>query len=85
MPWAGASSINGGVQIDLVNLSDVSLSEDKTSAFLGPGARWGKVYDTLTPLGYTVAGGRDSTVGVGGLMVGGMLLQLVTYEFELIF
>lgn len=73
MPWAGASSISKGIEIDLVNLSAVSLSSDKKSAFLGPGARWGKVYDTLTPLGYAVAGGRDSTVGVGGLILGGML------------
>jgi FAD/FMN-containing dehydrogenase len=72
MPWAGASSISNGVEIDLVNLSSVTVSSDKTVATLGPGARWGKVYDTLTPLGLNVAGGRDSTVGVGGLIVGGL-------------
>jgi FAD/FMN-containing dehydrogenase len=73
MPWAGAASINGGIEIDLVNLSAVTLSSSNATAFLGPGARWGKVYDTLTPLGYGVAGGRDSTVGVGGLILGGRM------------
>jgi FAD/FMN-containing dehydrogenase len=79
MPWAGASSIQNGVQIDMVNMHSVTLSADKTVASILPGARWLEVYDTLTPLGYAVAGGRDSTVGVGGLVIGGGKYYLKLY------
>jgi FAD/FMN-containing dehydrogenase len=40
-------------------------------ASISPAARWGSVYDTLEPLERMVAGGRGSTVGVGGFLLGG--------------
>jgi FAD/FMN-containing dehydrogenase len=72
-PWAGAASFNGGVTIDMAKLNTTTLNHDKTIASIGAGSRWGEVYNTLIPTGYMVAGGRDSTVGVGGLILGGML------------
>lgn len=36
-----------------------------------PGSHWQEVYDTLSPQGVTVAGGRAGTVGVGGFLSGG--------------
>lgn len=38
---------------------------------VGPGATWDLVYGKLDPLGLSVAGGRVSGVGVGGLTLGG--------------
>ncbi len=71
-PWAGAASINGGVTIDMSQIATTTVSSDKTVVSIGAGARWGSVYNTLIPQGLMVAGGRDSTVGVGGLILGGM-------------
>lgn len=72
-PWAGAASFNGGVTIDMAKLDKTTLNHDNTIASIGAGSRWGEVYNTLIPTGYMIAGGRDSTVGVGGLILGGML------------
>lgn len=38
---------------------------------VGPGARWGKVYEVIDPYGVGVIGGRIPNVGVGGLILGG--------------
>lgn len=50
-----------------------STTYDATTkiASVTPGAHWQSVYDTLSPLGVTVAGGRAGTVGVGGFISGG--------------
>ncbi|KXJ88667.1 hypothetical protein Micbo1qcDRAFT_184878 [Microdochium bolleyi] len=68
---AGINNIHRGVTIDLVKLNGVSYSKDSRTTAVGPGAQWGDVYRYLDPLGLAVAGGRDATVGVGGLIVGG--------------
>lgn len=67
----GASNINGGVTIDLVNLNQITVSSDKTQTSIGPGNRWLDVYSYLQPKGLTVIGGRVSDIGVGGLTLGG--------------
>lgn len=41
------------------------------TASIGPGNRWGQVYDRLDPLNITVLGGRVADVGVGGLLLSG--------------
>lgn len=70
--YAGAANIDGsGVTIDLTDMSSVKLSRNRKTAHIGPGASWGKVYETLDPLGVSVAGGRVAQVGVGGLATGG--------------
>lgn len=69
--FKGASNIDEGVTIDLVNLKQITLSADKTQASIGPGNRWLDVYSTLDPLGVSVAGGRVEDIGVGGLTLGG--------------
>ena len=38
---------------------------------IGGGSRWADVYRTLEPFNVTVAGGRASSVGVGGFLTGG--------------
>lgn len=69
--FAGASNIDNGVTIDLINLNQISLSSDKTQVSVGPGNVWYDVYNHLQPHNVTVIGGRVSAIGVGGLTLGG--------------
>ena len=68
---AGASNVEGGVTIDLASLNEVTLVEDETAVWLGPGARWQDVYSALEPYNLVVSGGRVAHVGVGGYVLGG--------------
>ncbi|ROV92195.1 hypothetical protein VMCG_09279 [Cytospora schulzeri] len=71
-PNPGFSSITEpGILIDLSRLDEISVSDDKESVSIGPGQRWGNVYDELDQYGVSVIGGRIPHVGVGGLMLGG--------------
>jgi hypothetical protein len=54
-------------------MKEVNVSTDKRTVSVGPGNRWGEVYDKTEPLGIAVSGGRWGNVGVGGLLTGGML------------
>ncbi|KAK0120328.1 hypothetical protein ONS95_011734 [Cadophora gregata] len=67
----GASNAPGGVTIDLSGINDIDVSEDLESVRIGTGNRWASVYRKLEPLSRTVAGGRNSDVGVGGFVLGG--------------
>ncbi|KAK2801839.1 hypothetical protein FQN50_007584 [Emmonsiellopsis sp. PD_5] len=49
----------------------VDISHYRNTVSVGPGATWGKVYDTLEKYDLTVAGGRVGSVGVAGLILGG--------------
>ncbi|KAI1871528.1 uncharacterized protein JN550_004522 [Neoarthrinium moseri] len=44
---------------------------ENDTASIQPGSRWGQVYRTLEGQGIAVAGGRASSVGVGGFILGG--------------
>ncbi|KAK8008423.1 hypothetical protein PG991_010974 [Apiospora marii] len=70
-PWAGAANVEAGVVVDLQRLNQVIISAVKTTVNVGPGNRWGDVYNVLDPQGLAVTGGRLATVGVGGLVTGG--------------
>lgn len=72
-PNPGWSSIDSGILIDLSNLNGMSISEDRKVFTVGPGARWGQVYEYLDAYDVTVVGGRIPHVGVGGLLLGGSL------------
>jgi len=79
MPWGGSANIDEpGVTIDLGFLNTTTLSEDKQVAHVGPGSRWGPVYDTLSPDGLVVVGGRSEHVGVGGYLLGGKIPQPIS-------
>jgi FAD/FMN-containing dehydrogenase len=69
--FAGASSIEDGITIDLVKMDERKLSDDKKTVAVGPGNRWLDVYDYLTPHNLAVVGGRAASVGIGGLTLGG--------------
>lgn len=55
----------------LEKLNGIKLSDDKTTVTIQPGNRWSSVYAELDKSGLTVTGGRVSTVGTGGLTLGG--------------
>lgn len=64
-----------GIVIDLKNLDQITLSEDKSIASVGSAARWDNVYEELEKHELTVVGGRVAGVGVGGLLLGGTYLR----------
>lgn len=70
MPWAGASNIENGVTIDLSLMNSVTVKPDNIVSVL-PGARWGDVYAETDLHNVAVVGGRASSVGSGGLVIGG--------------
>ncbi|RWA06752.1 hypothetical protein EKO27_g8356 [Xylaria grammica] len=70
-PFSGVNNIEGGVTIDLSRLTWVRFDPETETVDLGPGGLWSDVYNTLAKHGRVVSGGRDGTVGVGGLIMGG--------------
>ncbi|KAJ4359866.1 uncharacterized protein N0V89_000422 [Didymosphaeria variabile] len=70
-PIPGSNDIEDGVTIDLQHMNSTTYNAHTQVASIGPGGRWAGVYSTLEPLGRMVAGGRGSTVGVGGYLIGG--------------
>ena len=72
-PNPGWSNIDStGILIDLQNINQLAVSSNKSFISLGPGLRWGEVYDALDPVGVSVIGGRIPHVGVAGLILGGL-------------
>lgn len=71
MAIQGANSIDGGPLIVMSNLTNIELTSDKKSVWVGPGLDWGQVYRYLDQYDLAVAGGRLSPVGVPGLLLGG--------------
>ncbi|CZT41666.1 related to 6-hydroxy-d-nicotine oxidase [Rhynchosporium secalis] len=69
--FAGGSSIQNGILINLAKLNEITLSEDRQTTRVGPGNNWYDVYQALDPLGVSVVGGREAGVGTGGLILGG--------------
>ncbi|CAI0642763.1 unnamed protein product [Colletotrichum noveboracense] len=59
----GANSIDGDVLIAFSNMTRLELSVERTHVQLGPGLRWGEVYNDLEPYDLTVAGGRVAPYG----------------------
>lgn len=72
-PFPSNNIAGPGITVDLSRLNAVSLNNYSNgyTASIGPAARWGQVYDDLSPKGFMVPGGRAATVGVGGLTIGG--------------
>ena len=60
-----------GILLDLQRLDDIKISTDNAKISVGPGARWGNVYESLNASKLAVAGARDPSVGVGGFLLGG--------------
>ncbi|KPI45043.1 Bifunctional solanapyrone synthase [Cyphellophora attinorum] len=69
--WPGASNNDGGAVISLRRLNQVEVAEDRKSVRIGAGATWKEVFDVIEPMGLLVVGGRMSTIGAGGFLLGG--------------
>ncbi|KAG8158622.1 hypothetical protein KVR01_011744 [Diaporthe batatas] len=76
MSWAGANNIANGITIDLGLINHVNVDAASETVNIGPGGRWRDVYHELHKHNYTVAGGREANVGVGGFLLGGGLAFL---------
>jgi FAD/FMN-containing dehydrogenase len=64
-------SITNGVINDLTQLNAMTYNTETNIASVGTGSRWGDTYAALEEYGVSVTGGRQSVVGVGGLLLGG--------------
>ena len=74
-PFAGAANIAGGVTIDLRSIDDITINVARQSVTVGAGVSWGDLYAKLDAVGLSVAGGRSSQGGIGGLSLGGRNLS----------
>lgn len=71
--YSTGSNVENGIIINLSRLSDINVSEDQKSVTVGSGCRFGEVYSKLEGFNLSCVGGRVSSVGVGGLVLGGMV------------
>jgi hypothetical protein len=62
-------------------MNEISLSSNKKTAFIGPGIRWGAVYEKLGEHNLAVIGGRASDVGLGLVLGGGIAHQSSIYGY----
>ncbi|RYO80227.1 hypothetical protein DL766_009286 [Monosporascus sp. MC13-8B] len=69
--FAGSSSVEKGITIDLGYMNATSYDPEKKMALVRPGAMWRDVYATLAPHDVSITGGRADLVGVGGFITGG--------------
>lgn len=69
---AGLSTNNGGLVIDLSSMSTVEvIDKQKNLVRIGSGATWKIVATTLGEHGLALSSGDTTSVGVGGLALGG--------------
>jgi len=52
-------------------MNKTTYVEETKVARIEAGSIWREVYEALEPFGVTAAGGRTSSVGVGGFLTGG--------------
>lgn len=69
--YAGLSSLDGGLLIDLSGMDDVKVDPDERTARVGPGVRWGALDAATQAHGLATTGGTVSTVGISGYTLGG--------------
>ena len=69
--YAGYSTLNGGLVVDLSALNGIRLSSDRRTVQAGAGGDLINFYTALARRGLTVPGGSCPTVGLGGLALGG--------------
>lgn len=79
MPISDAANINStGVLISSTNLNALELSEDKETMSIGPGPRWGDVFNYLEFTNKTVIGGDMHLLGFLGSFLVGELVGTVS-------
>ncbi len=68
---AGNAVCDGGLMIDLSQMSDVRVDLDTKRAHVGPGATLGDIDHETQAFGFAVPTGINSTTGISGLTLGG--------------
>ncbi len=68
---AGHSSVDGALVIDLASLSAIEIDAEKRTARVQPGARSGELAAAAHAYGLALTTGDTSSVGLGGLTLGG--------------
>lgn len=72
-PHPDDANTDTGVLIDLKGLNTIAQSKADEEVYeLGAGGSWGKVYEALSGSKRAVSGSRETEVGIGGLITGGM-------------
>jgi FAD/FMN-containing dehydrogenase len=70
--FPGFGTNDGGVVLDLRDLADVEVLDDRQHLVrIGGGATWGQVAAALAPHGLAISSGDTKSVGVGGLTLSG--------------
>ncbi|MDX1393233.1 MAG: FAD-binding oxidoreductase [Gemmatimonadota bacterium] len=69
--YAGNSSTDGGLLIDLGQLRSIVVDPERRRAVVGPGATWAEVDAVTQEHGLATPGGTVSSVGVAGFTLGG--------------
>ncbi|KAI0389167.1 FAD-binding domain-containing protein [Xylariaceae sp. FL0594] len=70
-PAIGCNNIQDGITLNLSLLKGIEVKDGVVE--IAAGERWGSIYKKLDPLGLSVAGGRSSRNGIGGLALQGGL------------
>ncbi|GAB2508456.1 FAD-binding oxidoreductase [Nocardiopsis aegyptia] len=68
---AGMSLTQGGLVIDMRRMHDVTVDMDRMQVRVGGGTVMGQMDEATTRHGLATTGGRVSTTGVGGFILGG--------------
>ncbi len=74
---AGFGTCDGGLVIDLARMRDVQVEAATRRARSGGGATWGEFDRATAEAGLATTGGMVTTVGVGGLTLGGGMGSLM--------
>src|SRR5215208_1119169 len=82
--YEGYSTLDDGVVIDVTDMNQVSVSDDRKTAVIGAGGRLIDIYSALSAEGVAIPGGTCPPVGISGLTLGGGLGMLVRAEGMLI-
>jgi FAD/FMN-containing dehydrogenase len=69
--YAGHSVCDGGMVIDLRDLTGLRVDPERGTVTVGPGLTWGAVTEAVGQHGLVPVGGHVSTVGVAGSTLGG--------------
>lgn len=77
----GWDSVDGGVLLDFSLMRDFSYSASAGTVSVGPGLRWGEVYNMSEAYGVAPMGGRVYHVGTGLVLGGGLSLLSPQYGY----